>query len=71
MERIRRRVDEIVHDRNTAEILKPWYRFLCKRPCFNDNYLATFNRPNVRLIAVSGTRPSVSNWASRISGLML
>src|SRR5262249_31405686 len=34
MERIRRRVDSIVTDARTAEALKPWYRFLCKRPCF-------------------------------------
>ena len=56
MERIRKRVDDIVKDQKTAEILKPWYRFLCKRPCFNDNYLPTFNRPNVTLVDVSNTR---------------
>ena len=37
-------------------MLKPWYRFLCKRPCFNDDYLPTFNRPNVTLVDVSATR---------------
>ena len=42
--------------RQTAEKLKPYYRFLCKRPCFNDDYLPTFNRPNVTLIDVSDTR---------------
>jgi len=56
MERLRRRVDAIVHDRDTAEALKPYYRFLCKRPCSNDDYYPTFNRPNVKLIDVSGTR---------------
>jgi cation diffusion facilitator CzcD-associated flavoprotein CzcO len=56
MERLRHRVDEIVTDRETAEALKPWYRFLCKRPCSNDNYYPTFNRPNVKLIDVSGTQ---------------
>ncbi|HEY8385176.1 MAG TPA: NAD(P)/FAD-dependent oxidoreductase [Porticoccaceae bacterium] len=56
MERLRRRIDTIVQDRETAELLKPWYRFLCKRPCFNDNYLQTFNRPNVKLIDVSTTK---------------
>jgi cation diffusion facilitator CzcD-associated flavoprotein CzcO len=56
MERMRRRVDNIVKDKRTAELLKPWYRFLCKRPCSNDDYYETFNRPNVQLIDVSATR---------------
>ena len=56
MERLRRRVDSIVDDKRTAEALKPYYRFLCKRPCSNDDYYATFNRPNVKLIDVSDTR---------------
>jgi len=56
MERIRKRVDSIVKDPETAEALKPWYRFLCKRPCFNDDYLPTFNRPNVTLVDVSDAR---------------
>lgn len=56
MERLRRRVDELVHDKETAEALKPYYRFLCKRPCSNDDYYPTFNRPNVKLIDVSQTR---------------
>jgi cyclohexanone monooxygenase len=56
MERLRRLVDEIVTDENTASSLKPWYRFLCKRPCSNDEYYPTFNRPNVKLIDVSATR---------------
>jgi cyclohexanone monooxygenase len=56
MERLRRRVERIVGDQDTAEALKPYYRFLCKRPCSNDDYLATFNRPNVTLIDVSATK---------------
>jgi cyclohexanone monooxygenase len=56
MERMRRRVDEIVKNKSTAELLKPWYRFLCKRPCSNDNYYETFNRPNVALIDVSASQ---------------
>jgi cation diffusion facilitator CzcD-associated flavoprotein CzcO len=56
MERLRRRVDAIVKDRATAEALKPWYRFLCKRPCSNDSYYETYNRANVKLIDVSATR---------------
>ena len=56
MERIRRRVDSLVADPATAAALKPWYRFLCKRPCFNDDYLPTFNRPNVSLVDVAESR---------------
>jgi cation diffusion facilitator CzcD-associated flavoprotein CzcO len=50
MEEHRRRVDELVHDPNAAAILKPYYRYLCKRPCFHDEYLDAFNSPNVTLI---------------------
>ena len=56
MERLRRRVDEIVEDPKTAELLKPWYRYQCKRPTSNDEYYQTFNRPNVHLIDVSETQ---------------
>ncbi len=54
MEEIRARVSEIVRDPETAERLKPWFRALCKRPCFNDEYLETFNRPNVTLLDTDG-----------------
>ena len=54
MEEIRARVDSIVTDPATAEALKPWYRQFCKRPCFHDEYLPTFNRPNVTLIDTEG-----------------
>ncbi|RDI56101.1 flavin-containing monooxygenase [Nocardia mexicana] len=56
MERLRRRVEEIVEDPETAEKLKPYYRNMCKRPVFNDDYLPTFNRPNVTLVDVSETK---------------
>jgi cation diffusion facilitator CzcD-associated flavoprotein CzcO len=56
MERLRRRVDEIVEDKATAEALKPWYSILCKRPTSNDDYYPAFNRPNVHLLDVSETR---------------
>jgi len=54
MEQIRSRVETIVNDPNTAEALKPWYRQFCKRPCFHDEYLDTFNRPNVELVDTEG-----------------
>ncbi|MDP3951675.1 NAD(P)/FAD-dependent oxidoreductase [Microbacterium sp.] len=50
MNRIRARVDELVEDPATAEALKPWYRYMCKRPGFSDLYLQSFNRPNVSLV---------------------
>jgi cyclohexanone monooxygenase len=56
MERLRRRIDSIVDDAQTAEALKPYYRFLCKRPCSNEEYLPTFNRPNVTLVDVSESK---------------
>jgi cyclohexanone monooxygenase len=56
MERMRRRVDETVQDKPTAEALKPWFRFLCKRPLSNNEYYPAFNRPNVKLIDVSATQ---------------
>jgi cyclohexanone monooxygenase len=54
MERVRARVDEIVNDVATAAALKPWYNQFCKRPCFHDEYLPTFNRPNVHLVDTAG-----------------
>ena len=54
MNQIRARVDEIVKDKATAEALKPWYRQFCKRPTFNDEYLPSFNRPNVKLVDTKG-----------------
>jgi cation diffusion facilitator CzcD-associated flavoprotein CzcO len=54
MEEIRARVDAVVDDPTTAEALKPWYRQLCKRPCFHDEYLQTYNRPDVHLVDTDG-----------------
>jgi cation diffusion facilitator CzcD-associated flavoprotein CzcO len=54
MEQVRGRVDQEVADPAKAEALKPWYNQFCKRPCFHDEYLATFNRPNVHLIDTNG-----------------
>ncbi len=56
MNEIRGRVDDTVTKEDAAEALKPWYRQFCKRPTFNDEYLATFNRPNVHLVDVSGSK---------------
>jgi len=50
MEEHRRRVEALVGDAQKAAILKPYYRYLCKRPCFHDEYLQVFNNENVTLI---------------------
>jgi len=54
VERIRMRIDAIVDDKKTADALKPYYRLFCKRPCFHDDYLPTFNKPNVTLVDTNG-----------------
>ena len=54
MEQIRSRAQNIVKDAQTAESLKPYYNQMCKRPCFHDEYLETFNLPNVKLIDTDG-----------------
>ncbi len=54
MDQIRARADAIVKDRETAQKLQAWYRQLCKRPCFHDEYLQAFNAPNVKLVDTDG-----------------
>jgi cyclohexanone monooxygenase len=54
MNESRDRVSAIVSDAETADALKPWYGQWCKRPTFNDEYLPTFNRPNVKLVDTKG-----------------
>jgi cation diffusion facilitator CzcD-associated flavoprotein CzcO len=54
MMRIHARIDEIVKDKATADALKPWYMFMCKRPCFDDEYLPAYNLPNVHLVDTHG-----------------
>ena len=54
MTEIRARVDQIVTDPATVEALKPWFRQLCKRPCFHDEYLQAYNNPNTHLVDTEG-----------------
>lgn len=54
MMRIHKRIDEIVEDPETAESLKPWYMLMCKRPCFDNDYLPIFNRDSVHLVDTKG-----------------
>ena len=52
--RLHKRIEATVHDPATAEALKPWYMYMCKRPTFHDEFLETFNRSNVHLIDTHG-----------------
>ena len=54
MEEIRARIDSVVTDPETAQGLKAWYRQLCKRPCFHDEYLDAFNEPTTTLVHTDG-----------------
>ena len=54
MNAVRARAQKIVNDEKTAELLQPWYRQFCKRPCFHDEYLDTYNRDNVTLVDTDG-----------------
>ncbi len=54
MMRIHKRIDDTVQDKETADALKPWYMFMCKRPCFHNEYLPSFNQPNVTLVDTQG-----------------
>lgn len=54
MEQIRARIDDVVKDPDTAQKLKAWYRQLCKRPCFHDEYLDAFNEPATELVDTDG-----------------
>ncbi len=54
MAEIRARVDEVIGDADTAAALKPWFRQLCKRPCFHDQYLQAYNEPTVTLVDTDG-----------------
>ena len=54
MNELRARIEALVEEPDTSEALKPWYRMFCKRPCFHDQYLQTFNRDNVTLVDTEG-----------------
>ncbi|MGW7514379.1 flavin-containing monooxygenase [Streptomyces sp. NPDC054796] len=55
MNELRTRVERDVTDPGTAEKLKPWYRYACKRPTFSDKYYPAFNRDNVTLVDTADT----------------
>lgn len=51
---LRKHVEREVEDPEVAEKLKAWYPGWCKRPTFHQEYLKTFNRPNVTLVDTDG-----------------
>jgi len=53
-QRIRQRAEEIVKDAETAQRLQAWYPSWCKRPCFHDEYLPSYNSHNVTLVDTHG-----------------
>ena len=68
MEAHRHRVEELVADPATAEILKPYYRYLCKRPCFHDEYLPALNNPNVTVIDCPGGIERITETGPVVDG---
>ncbi|MGW0788796.1 flavin-containing monooxygenase [Streptomyces sp. NPDC002911] len=55
MNELRARVEQTVADPDTAEALKPWYRYACKRPTFSDKFYPAFNRADVTLVDTADT----------------
>ncbi|MGH9275521.1 MAG: flavin-containing monooxygenase, partial [Acidimicrobiales bacterium] len=68
MEYHRKRVEELVTDPTMAEILKPHYRYLCKRPCFHDEFLSAFNNGNVTLVDCPAGFDSVTEKGPVVDG---
>jgi len=64
----RQRVEAIVKDKETAERLKAWYPVWCKRPAFHDDYLPTFNLPNVHLVDTEGKGVTGATESSLLVG---
>jgi cation diffusion facilitator CzcD-associated flavoprotein CzcO len=68
MEEHRARIDEIVADRGIAESLKPFYRYLCKRPLFHDEYFPAFNNPKVTLVDCPGGVTEITEHGAIANG---
>ncbi|MCB2083510.1 MAG: NAD(P)/FAD-dependent oxidoreductase [Sphingomonadaceae bacterium] len=54
MDDVRAYIEQVIEDKETAEAAKPWYNFLCKRPLYSDDFLESFNKPNVHLVNTDG-----------------
>jgi cation diffusion facilitator CzcD-associated flavoprotein CzcO len=69
MEAHRQRIDQLVTDPTKAAVLKPYYRYLCKRPCFHDEYLQAFNSPNVTLVDCPSGFDRISSRGPVVNGV--
>jgi cation diffusion facilitator CzcD-associated flavoprotein CzcO len=69
MEEVRHRVDELVADPATADLLKPYYNLFCRRPGFHDAYLQTFNRDNVTLVDVGRGVEAITERGMVVDGI--
>ena len=54
-EMLRDRVDAVVEDESKAAKLKTYYRTMCKRPGFSDEYLPAFNKDSVDIVDTTST----------------
>jgi cation diffusion facilitator CzcD-associated flavoprotein CzcO len=68
MSEIRARADLVVRDPVVAGRLKAWYRQLCKRPCFHDEYLQAYNNPNTHLVDTDGQGVSLVTETGVVAG---
>jgi cation diffusion facilitator CzcD-associated flavoprotein CzcO len=68
MDAHRRRVEDLVADPSMAGILKPYYRYLCKRPCFHDEYLSAFNNSRVTLVDCPGGIERITKQGPVVEG---
>jgi cyclohexanone monooxygenase len=68
-EEVRARVDQLVRDPDKAEKLKAYYRTLCKRPGFSDDYLPALNRDNVQVVDVSASLIELSADGVLVDGV--
>ena len=68
-EAVRARVDEVVRSPAKAAQLKAWYRTLCKRPGFSDDYLPVFNQDNVAIVDVSTGTQRITPKGFEVDGV--
>lgn len=68
-ESIRSRVNEIVKSPEKADLLKAYYRTMCKRPGFSDDYLPAFNQEHVHVVDVSGGIDRIKKKTVVVNGI--
>jgi len=68
MDHHRHRVDQMVTDPAKAAIVKPYYRYLCRRPCFHDEYLVDLDRTNVTVVDCAGGIERISTEGLVVGG---